>query len=441
MSLTVRADRALIRAAGGSTRHVLAQITAAEAPSTIARPSVHVALVLDRSGSMGGEKILLARQAAEHALRLLSPKDHFSLVVFDNDVDVLVGSTPASGEARSHAMRELARIEARGSTNLEGGWAAGCEQVLTQLTGDGLGRCLLVTDGHANVGERAPEQLSRLAAAMRGRGVATSTFGIGADFDERTLQLMSEGGQGHFYYVAAPAAIPDLLTSELGDSLQIVARDAALVVQAPEGVDVALLGPYRVAAAERVVRVELGDLTSGQELELVIRLRFGSGAEGDDRRVRFSLVPAEASPGDAGNMPELTWTFAAHARNDGQPRDRVVDRSAGRTYADLARQEALALNRQGRYADAQRVIEQVAAEVAAYAGTDPELLALVRRLRHEAEAYGSAMDVVQAKQRHFRAYSAIHSRAESGIARRRGEQEAHPTTTSVVVLLVFRAER
>jgi Ca-activated chloride channel homolog len=373
--------------------------------------------VLDRSGSMGGEKIVVARQAVEHALRLLEPQDRFSLVVFDDVVDVVVASTPASGEAKRHALRELAKVDARGSTNLAGGWAAGCEQVVAHLSGDTIGRSLLVTDGQANVGERDPEALSGLAAAMRQRGVATSTFGVGTDFDERTLQRMAEGGQGHFYYVATPQAIPDLLTSELGDSLEVVARDAALVVRVPADVDVEAVGPFRVAAAGQVVRVELGDLTSGQELQIVLRLTFGGGADGVTRVVSFSLAAKDDALGVAGH--DITWAFADDAKNDGQPRDRVVDRAAARVYAALARQEALALNREGRYDEARRVLEKVAVKIAGYAGGDAELQAIVRGLREDLEAFVVHMDAVQAKQRHFASYAAQHSRMADGKTRKR----------------------
>lgn len=417
MSLTVRADRSLIRSAGGSVRHVLAEVAAPDAPSRTARPPVNVSLVLDRSGSMGAEKIVLARQAVEHALRLLKPQDRFSLVVFDDEVEVVVAATPASGEATRYALRALAKVDARGSTNLAGGWAAGCEQVVAHLGGETIGRCLLVTDGQANVGEREPDALSRLAAAMRQRGVATSTFGIGTDFDERTLQRIAEGGQGHFYYVATPRAIPDLLTSELGDSLEVVARDAALVVRVPAEVEVEPVGPFPVAAAGQVVRVELGDLTSGQELQLVLRLRFGGGADGETRIVTCSLAAKDEALGVVGQ--DVTWTFADHASNDRQARDRVVDRATAHVYAALARQEALALNRDGRYEDARRVLAKVAAKIAAYAGHDAELREIVRSLREDLESFAVRMDAVQAKQRHFAAYSIQHSRMADGKSRKR----------------------
>jgi Ca-activated chloride channel family protein len=417
MALTVRTDRGLIRAQGGSVRHALVELAAPEAPSRSDRVPLNVALVLDRSGSMGGQKIVVARQAVAHALQLLKPRDRFSLVAFDDVVDVVVASTPAAAEAKRHALGRLAHIDARGSTNLAGGWEAGCTQAATHLAGDAVGRCLLVTDGQANVGESNPGQLGALAAAMRQRGVATSTFGIGADFDERTLQLMADGGRGHFYFVETPQAIPDLLASELGDILEIVAREAALVLHVPDGVNVEPLGPFRVASAGHVVRIELGDLTSGQELRVVLRLTFPAGTVGEGLHVRFGLTDKENAL--VAESHDLAWTFAGHAENDAQRRDRVVDRAVASLYAAVARQAALQLNHERRFDEARQVIERVARKIASYAGSDPELQRIVAELRGEIDAFAMDMDAIEAKRRHFASYATQHLRTAEGKSRKR----------------------
>ncbi len=125
MILNVRPDRKLIRAAGHSCRYVLITFTAPTVPPKEGRIPINVSLVLDRSGSMGGQKIELVREAVRKALAMLRPDDRFSLVVYDDRIDVLVASTPASAEARRNAERMLARIDARGSTDLGGGWLTG----------------------------------------------------------------------------------------------------------------------------------------------------------------------------------------------------------------------------------------------------------------------------------------------------------------------------
>ncbi len=236
MNYDIRIDRHLIRPAGGSVRYALVSITAPEAPPKKGREPLHLALVLDRSGSMGGPKIVLAREAVRLALQSLKPADRFSLVAYDDQIEVVVESVQATAEARRNALAKLARIDARGSTDLHGGWAAGCGQLAAHLGAADVGRCLLLTDGLANVGIDDPAQLVSLAGAARRDGrIATSTFGVGADFDERLLRGMADASGGRFYFIERPAQIPDLLTSELGELLQVVARDACLTLQLPKG--------------------------------------------------------------------------------------------------------------------------------------------------------------------------------------------------------------
>ena len=88
-------------------------------------------------------------------------------------------STPATADARHEAVERLADPPSRGSTNLGEGWLRGCEQVAAHLTTSGVDRCLLLTDGLANVGITDAGELAAHAAALRDRGVSTSTFGVG----------------------------------------------------------------------------------------------------------------------------------------------------------------------------------------------------------------------------------------------------------------------
>jgi Ca-activated chloride channel homolog len=263
--LEVQSDRSLIRAGASSTRYVRISFTAPESRGAGARLPVNVALVLDRSGSMGGQKIALARSAAQQALSLLGADDRFAVVVYDQIVDVLVESTPATSEARRHAKDALARTEARGSTDLCGGWLRGCEQVGLALNEGTLGRCLLLTDGLANHGITDRGELLRHAAELRARGVATSTFGVGADFDERLLRDIAQRSGGNFYFLEHPQQIPDLLASEMGETLEVIARRATLLVELPAGASAEPLGAREFAHRQGVLEIDLGDLISGQQ--------------------------------------------------------------------------------------------------------------------------------------------------------------------------------
>ena len=239
-------------------------MTAPQAPPKAGREPLHLALVLDRSGSMGGPKIALAREAVRQALQALRPADRFSLIVYDEEVTAVVESAKATAEARRNATAKLARIDARGSTDLHGGWRAGCDQLAAHLGATDVGRCLLLTDGQANVGIVDPgEMAGQAGAARKGQRIATSTFGVGDDFDERLLHGMADASGGRFYFIGQPAQILDLLTSELGELLQVVARDACLTLQVPKGIEAAPLNALGTAAVTGGIQIRLGDLRLG----------------------------------------------------------------------------------------------------------------------------------------------------------------------------------
>lgn len=196
-ALSVLVDRHAIRAIHHSTRYAIVEITAPPATATAARPRVNVAFVLDRSGSMGGRnKINLARRAVLEGIDRLAATDRFSVVVYDNDVDVVAYGATASGDAKRRAHDALASIGPRGNTNLSGGWLRGAEQVAEVLDPEAVNRVLLLTDGLANEGITNPSELQRHAQELRLRGVSTSTFGVGEDFDEALLGGMADAGGG-----------------------------------------------------------------------------------------------------------------------------------------------------------------------------------------------------------------------------------------------------
>ena len=417
MALNIRIARHLIGAAGGSVRYLLASVTAPQAPPKNRREPLNLALVLDRSGSMGGSKIRLAREAVRQTLQNLSPEDRFSLVVYDEAITTVVESTPASAEARRNAVEKLGHIDARGSTDLHGGWLAGCDQLARGLAAEGVGRCLLLTDGLANAGVTDHDELIRLAgAALRERRVATSTFGVGSDFDERLLNGMADAAGGHFYFIEQPAQIPDLLTSELGELLEVVARDACLTLQLPAGVEAAQLGAFKFLKTDAGIRVGLGDLVSAQELAVVIQFTFPAGQVGDTIAVQVGLSDRDGVL--AGPAQAIGWSVAADAACDAQGRDPIVDREVARLYAARARAEALELNRQGHYDAARALLEQTARRILAYAGDDDELKATAAELMADASEHQQVLGAMDMKKRHYASYSVMRSRAPDGKARR-----------------------
>ncbi len=416
-TLTIATDRTLVRSRWHSKRHIVARLTAPVAPTGRERPPVNLAFVLDRSGSMDGAKLRLAAKAVEEGIGRLRASDRFSVGMYDSEIDVLVPGTFASGDSRRDAVERLARVTARGSTDLCGGWLAGCEQVATALIEDGVNRALLLTDGLANVGMTAAHELAHHATQLRARGVSTSTFGVGNDFDEVLLQSMAQAGGGHFYDIASAAAIGDHIGSEVGDTLEVVARDVSLQIVLPEGVRVESLGAFTARAAHGRTVIDIGDLVSGQEVEVPLRLSFPLGRIGEV----VAAVMTVADRGDvlADAIDRASWEYADDSANDAQPRDVEADRIIARVFAARARREAVHRNKTGDYAAARRVLEATARRIGAYAGRDPELHSIADDLRREIESFQQAMPERQRKEAYASSAYALQSRAFDGTARKR----------------------
>ncbi|MDQ3554796.1 MAG: VWA domain-containing protein, partial [Chloroflexota bacterium] len=298
MNLAARTDRSLIRTTGGSVRYVLLEADAPTLKRTTDRPPVHLSFVIDRSGSMAGNKIALAKSAIQSALARLDDRDRFSVVAYDDVVEMVTESTSASAEAKAAALARLAHIDARGSTDLAAGWLRGCQQVAVGITDDAIGRCLLLTDGLANQGITDVDVLRTHATELRARRVTTSTFGVGADFDEILLQGMADAGGGHFYYIESAQQIPDYITSEVGEALEVVARDAAIGAHTPD-VLVEPLSPLPFARTGEATLLQLGDLVSGQRVEVVLKLVFPPGEVDAQRDVTFRIADRHGVLGGA----------------------------------------------------------------------------------------------------------------------------------------------
>ncbi len=424
-ALTIRPDRTLIRAHGRSERFLLVDVVAPTvAPDPARRRApVNLAFVLDRSGSMGGQnKLGLAKQAVVEAIHRLEAEDRFAVVTYDDQLDVVIPATIAASDERRRAAERLARIDARGSTNLHGGWLTGCEQVASTFSPDGINRVLLLTDGLANVGITDHDELQRLARTVRERGITTSTFGVGTDFDETLLQGIADNGGGHFYFIGDVAQMRDHITSEVGETLEIVAREVVLELVLPDGVRVEALSPFRLERRDGGARVFLGDMVSGQVLSIVLRATFDYGEVG--REVGVSVRVADRDGAFAAASPAAApvtvgWRYADHGANDAQPRDRDVDRVVARLFADRARQEAIRLNREGRFEEAGKVLDGVRRRVAAYAGSDTELKRIAAELNEERPGYAAAMPEALRKQVHYAASTSLRSRSADGQSQRR----------------------
>ena len=222
---------------------VLIRVQAPDAVETSekkARKPYHLALVIDRSGSMSGPPLAEAVRCARHIADQLQPTDTASLVIFDDRVQTLVPARPVGDRKALH--RALSRVDSGGSTNLHGGWQAGADGLLPGAAESALARVILLSDGNANVGEITDTaSIAALCAQAAERGVTTSTYGLGRDFNEELMVEMAKRGSGNHYYGDTAADLFEPFAEEFDFISALCARHVRLSLVAAPGVNVRLL--------------------------------------------------------------------------------------------------------------------------------------------------------------------------------------------------------
>ncbi|MGC4106801.1 MAG: VWA domain-containing protein [Thermomicrobiales bacterium] len=353
-------ERPIVNADGDETALVVT-ISAPQRPIEAAatRTPIDVAFVLDRSGSMAGEKLHLVKDAVDVALDHLSAHDRVALVIFDDSVDTLHTLAPATAEVKATIRRRLARVEAGGSTYLSGGWLAGCRELANaEVAGTDQvrpRRAILLTDGRANIGITDNGELAKHATELRLRGITTTTIGVGLGFDEMLLSAMAEAGGGAFQFIAHPRELSPFFAGEIADLQAVAATRPVLRLTLPHGVRAALINAFPAHREGKTITVELRDLSAGETLRLVFAVEVAAGELGSTVAPSLMLSWTDDVGRHRFVQPVPTLTLAtpevvASTPNDDEARATVVLERAAK-----AQREAINLDRQGRYEESRRL--------------------------------------------------------------------------------------
>lgn len=278
LALTSALEHALVAPGSSDPVRLLLKVTAAEDTVRTTRLPLNLALVIDRSGSMEGEKLEYVKKACELVIDNLDAQDRLSIVTYDSDVYMLRGSD-AGALDKENAKNIVRQISSGSMTNLSGGMLKGFGEALKNRSDGYVHRVMLLSDGLANVGITDVGQLQHMVREkFQKDGIALSTFGVGADFNEDLMTALAEHGRGNYWFIDTPDKIPAIFQQELNGLLAVVAQNATITVDFPQDrFTVTQVFGAEHSSSDGRVTFQLNDLYSGEERNMLLVLRPRQG--------------------------------------------------------------------------------------------------------------------------------------------------------------------
>jgi Ca-activated chloride channel homolog len=341
----------------GAPNYLTLQVAAGAQEPTSDRLPSNLVVVIDRSGSMRGRKLADARAAARALVDALGSSDRLAIVHYGSDV-VTMPSTLADAEGRERLRAFVDGIVDQGGTHISGALQAAAVAARAHQEAYRTNRIILLSDGQPTEGILHIDGLAAEVSRLREQGFTVTSLGVGEDFDEQMMRTLAEHGGGFYGYLGDSHRLADVFARELNQAGRMVARDVELHLQTPAGVRVEEVLGRRLLRDGQQTRVRLYDLSAGLSERMV---------------VRFSVDAPAGTRLQAALTAQLTWTdmrtgqrraaavslpatVTADARRALENADAEVMAHAANAEAARHVREAAALARQGRGAEADRML-------------------------------------------------------------------------------------
>ena len=302
MVLQARLAQSVMKAGTAQRNYLRIGLNGCERPPSERTP-VNVAFVIDRSGSMQGERIAQARDAAIAAVRRLDKNDIASVIIFDDKIDVLVQAQNVTDySAFTDRIRQVA---ARGSTAIYGGVNEGANQVRNQQE-----RPLPQPRGAAvrRPSQCRPKPAGRFREARPrspAEGISVSTIGLGMQYNEDLMLALARASDGNHTFVGAATDLIQVFNKEFDDVLASCAQTVSIDVELKPGVRV-------VRAFSRDGKIE------GQTAQFTMNQVY---AATEHYLLMEVEVDQEAAGRDAGSRPRAGHLHLAAGRRPPHHRD------------------------------------------------------------------------------------------------------------------------
>jgi uncharacterized membrane protein len=235
-------------------------------------PPLALMLVIDKSGSMMGEKMEMAKEAAVRATELLTTQDRLGVLAFDAVNHWVFKPEPVRD--RSGMQGQIGSIPADGGTMI----FPALQEAYQEIRKVPLKRrhILLLTDGQSPAGD-----YEGLIGNMKREGITLSTVAVGTDADQYLLRNLAAMAGGRYYSAETPDAIPTIFSKEAALATRSYVMDRPFVPKWSGAQDwqasVGAVPPLRAYVASSPKQTAEKALVSPERDPVLARWQYGLG--------------------------------------------------------------------------------------------------------------------------------------------------------------------
>lgn len=350
----------------------LIDVTAIQSPPN-SRTSVHVALVLDTSGSMDGRRFENAVQAAHAFVDRLDSGDRLSIVSYGDSATTHLACEALSSN-RSDAHEAIDAMVADGNTCVSCGLQAAYDAI-NGCRDSSVERVVLMSDGHANRGVADEQGLRYMVATARQyQGIETATIGLGRLHDEIRMAALAEAGAADYYFLHNSDYFAEVLEREVTDLHATAVTNVIVRLRGGDGVAIAATPMLGGSWVGEELIFDLGQMAVGEVRQLGVALSLPVGDPGRAITAHVDFLDAH------GRVYRTTGTARIERSDDLAEIEESIDADVVQTFVELnaaaAVDEAMLQFEQGDRNAARETLESAKQSADNYAAAMPTPVAL-----------------------------------------------------------------
>lgn len=326
-------------------------------------PRVNLSLVIDKSGSMRGTRIVNALAAAETAVQRLRDGDTVSVIAFDTKIETVVPTTTINGSSRSAAIQSIRGITLGGDTCISCGLEEGlvelrrAESFASQGTGS-VDRMILLSDGEPTSGVRDVSSFRAIAQRAMTQGVTITTIGVDVEFNENIMAAIALASNGRHHFVENDRDLARVFEAEAATLQESVAADSVAEIELSSGVELVQVFDRTFTRSGSRITVPLGTFSKGETKTVLLKVRAPAGSDGEVELAKVDVAYRDLVAGkDAKHSGKLGFERVSNSTDVAELDGLVLDR-VQRSETAAALRDANSLFVIGKSDEARRRLQQ-----------------------------------------------------------------------------------